>query len=251
MGLFSRTASRMSGSTTLLLPADPGDALLDAARLYDPDVRHWHDRLVFHNGVLLFGPVTVTPRIEQQAGLPAGTAVAWYARAAMPTSRDSRRADAKLADGDRLARGLAVRLGCATRPGSLQPQLQLMASVYSEQALEPAQVVDVLRPFGGDLRIENQEKDTYNVSGKDIHFFTTYWSPQRFLAMFEPAALGKLRSGRPHHWDLVTGVKASHAARELCLRVGEAALALASQVDGLVTDVLGFRVSKPEDMLLR
>jgi len=241
----------MSGSTTLLLSADPGNSLLDAARLYDPDVRSWHGRLVFHNGVLLFGPVTVTPKSEQQAGLPAGAAVAWYTRVAMQTRRDERPAEAKLADGDRLVRGLALRLGGTTRPESLQPQLQLMASVYSEQGLEPDQVVSVLRPFGGDLRIEDQEKDTYNVSGKEIYFFTAYWSPQRFLAMFEPAALGKLRSRRPHHWDLVTGVKASQAASELCLCVGEAALALASRVDGIVTDVLGFRVTKPGDMLLR
>jgi hypothetical protein len=60
MGLFDRSASKLSGRTTLLLTADPGDALLDAARLYDPEVRRWHGRLVFRNGVLLFGPVAVT-----------------------------------------------------------------------------------------------------------------------------------------------------------------------------------------------
>src|SRR5258708_39161413 len=37
-------ASKLSGRTTLLLAADPGDALLNAARLYDPDVRPWLGR---------------------------------------------------------------------------------------------------------------------------------------------------------------------------------------------------------------
>ncbi len=50
MGLFDRSASKLSGRTTLLLAADPGDALLNAARLYDPDVRPSLGRLVFRNG---------------------------------------------------------------------------------------------------------------------------------------------------------------------------------------------------------
>jgi hypothetical protein len=251
MALFDRTGSRMSGRTTLLLSADPGDALLEAARLYDPELRGWHGRLVFHNGVLLFGPVAVTPKIEQQAGLPSGMAVAWYTDTSTGPSSEMRSKEMKVADGDCLVRGLAVRLGGTTHPAPLQPERQLMASVYSEQGLAPEQVVEVLRPFGGDLKVEKQKEDTYEISGKDIYFLTAYRSPRRFMEQLAPAALGKLRSGQLHHWDLVTGVEASHAAQELCLRVGQAALALAAQVGGVVTDMLGFRVSKPEDMLLR
>jgi len=251
MALFDSTGKRMAHRSTLLLSADPGDAFMDAVHVYDPDVRHWHGRLVFNNGVLLIGPVAVTPKIEKQAGLPAGAAVAWYAGAAMQTREDPRPIETKKADGDCLVRGLAVRLGGTTHPAQLQPKRQLMASVYSEQGLEPEQVVEVLRPFGGNLRVEKQKEDTYEISGQDIYFLTSYWSPRRFTALTEPAALGKLRNGQLHHWDLVTGVEASRAARELSLTVGQAALALAGQVDGVVTDVLGFRVSSPEDMLLR
>jgi len=81
MGLFNRPAklgAKLATRTTLLLRADPGDALLNTARGYDPQVRRVRDRLVFQNGVLLIGPVTVTPEIERRAGLPAGMAVAWY-----------------------------------------------------------------------------------------------------------------------------------------------------------------------------
>jgi hypothetical protein len=76
MKLFGHSAERLADRTALLLTADPGEALPDAARLYDPQVRRWARRLVFCNGVLLFGPITVTPKIEQRAGLPAGLALA-------------------------------------------------------------------------------------------------------------------------------------------------------------------------------
>jgi hypothetical protein len=251
MALFNRTATTMVGRTTLLLPTDPGEALLDAARLYDPDVRRWHGRLVFNNGVLLYGPVTMTPKIEQAAGLPAGMAVAWYTSTAIQNIGERRPEEMKQADGECLVRGLAVRLGGITRPAHLQPKLALLASVYSEQGLAPEQVAAVLRPFAGDLEIEDKDENGYNLSGKDIYFYTAYTSPRLFVENMESAALGKLRSGKLHHWKLLTGVEATHAARGLCLKVGEAALALASQVGGVVIDVLGFRVSNPEDMLLR
>ncbi len=64
MPLFDRSgraAGKLAAGPALLLAADPGDALIETARLYDPQLRAWHGRLVFGNGVLLFGPVTVTP----------------------------------------------------------------------------------------------------------------------------------------------------------------------------------------------
>jgi hypothetical protein len=251
MALFNRTASTMVGRTTLLLPTDPGEALLDAVRLYDTDVRRWHGRLVFSNGVLLHGPVAVTPKVEQQAGLPPGMAVAWWAGTAVQNIEDRRPVEAKLADGECLVRGLAVRLSGITHPAHLQPKLALLASVYSEQGLAPEQVAGVLQPFAGNLEVEDKNENGYNLSGKDIYFYTVYTQPRLFAGNMEPAALGKLRSAKLHQWMLLTGVEAAHAPRELCLKVGAAALALASQVGGVVTDVLGFRVSHPEDMLLR
>ena len=254
MKLFDRSASKLAAGPTLLLSADPGPALLDAARLYDPGVRQWGllGRLIFGNVVLLFGPVEVTPAVAQDAGLPAGTTVAWYAQAALQAHNQRRSHEAKEDDGDKLVRGLAARLGGTTHPAKLQPKLALLASVYSERALPAGQVIDALRPYGGDLKIEDdKEEDSYSLTGKAAPFYTAYWPPRLYRASDAPSALGPVRSHPLHHWDIHSGVRASEAPRELCLTVGEAALALASQSGGIALDMLGFRVSRPDDLLLR
>jgi len=251
MGLFDRSASKLSGKTTLLLPADPGGALLDAARLYDPGVRSWLGRLVFGNGVLLFGPVTVTPQLEQQAGLPAGMTVAYYTEAALQSHRDRRDHDAKHLDGDRLVRGLADRLGGTVTYAGPPPDLALVTSVYGEQALAPDQVIEVLRPYGGDFKVEDQDEDSYSLSGAKIYFFVAYWSPRYYREPDAPPALGAIRSRPLHHWDLHAGADRKHVARELAGRVGEAALALASRCGGVALDEFGFPVNSPDDLLPR
>jgi len=251
MGLFDRSVSKLSGKTTLLLPADPGGALLDAARLYDPGVRSWLGRLVFVNGVLLFGPVPVTPKLEQQAGLPAGMAVAYYTAAALQGHRDRRDHDAKQSDGDRLVRGLADRLGGTVTYAGPPPDLALVTSVYSEQAPAPDQVIEVLRPYGGDFKVEDQTDNSYSLSGPKIYFYVAYWSPRFYREPEAPPALGPLRSRPLHHWDLHAGAGRKNVARELAGKVGEGALALASRCGGIALDELGFPFSSPDDLLPR
>jgi hypothetical protein len=250
MGIFDRSGTKLSTRPSLLLAASPGDALLEAARLYDPEVRPWHGRLVFANGVLLFGPIEVTAKVQQEAALPAGLAVAYYTGVASQRSSQRRAESAKLDDAEKLLHGLAVRLGGKTH--LTEPsKLALLASVYSEQGLPPEEVVEALRPFGGEPQVEDRKEDTYSVSGKGTYFYTAYWPPRLFVNRDGPAALGKMRSGPLHHWDLNTGVLAQKAAPELCLKVGEAALALAGRSGGVAVDMLGFRISGAEDMLLR
>lgn len=248
MGLFDRSASRLPGKTTLLLTADPGGALLDAARLYDPQVRPWRGRLIFRNGVLLFGPVPVTPELEQQAGLPAGMAVAYYADGALQRHRERRSGEAKQFDGDRLVRGLADRLGGTVKYAGAPPDLALVTSVYSEEAVAPDQVIEVLRPYGGDFKVEDQAKDTYSLSGRGTYFYVAYWSPRLYLEFDAPPAVGAMRSRPLHHWDLHPGTGRKHIAPELARRVGEGALALARRCGGVALDELGFPFNNAADL---
>jgi len=256
MGLFDRSASKLSGRTTLLLAADPGDALRDAARLYDPDVRPWHGRLVFRNGVLLFGPLPVTPRLEQQAGLRAGMAVAYYTGAAGQRPSERRSHEAKRSDGDELVHGLADRLGGTVKYAGPPPDLALKPSVYGEQAVDPNQVIEVLSPYGGDLRVEDQNEDSYFLGGEETYFYGAYFSPRLYLEWNAPPALGAMRSRPLHHWDLHMGADRKSIAgeplgSELIGRVGDAAFALASRCGGVVIYEFGFPVNSPHDLFPR
>lgn len=251
MGRIDRFASKLSGKTTLLLAADPGSALLDAARQYDPGVRSWRGRLVFRNGVLLFGPVPVTLQLEQQAELPAGSAVAYYADAALQSHRERRSIKAKQSDGDRLVRGLADRLGGTIKYAGAAPDLALMTSVYSEQAMAPDQVIEVLRPYGGDFKVQDQTQDSYSLSGKQIYFYVAYWSPRLYREPDAPPAVRAMRSRPLHHWDLHPGADRKHIAPELARKVGEGALALASRCGGVALDELGFPFNSADDLLRR
>jgi hypothetical protein len=254
MALFDRTARRLAGRPILLLAADPGPALLKTARLYDPGVRQWGNRLlsrrlIFSNGVLLIGPVTVTPKLAEQAGLSAGVSLAWYA--GVGASRAPGSETEKRADGERLIRALAARLGGTTRPAELQPELALLASVYSEQPLASEQVIDVLRPYAGDLQVEEGKNGSCAFTGPDTPFYTAYWPPAMSADLDPPPALGPQRKQPLHHWDLHSGTRAHVAPRTLCLKIGEAALALAASANGMAIDMFGFPLSKPEDLLPR
>jgi hypothetical protein len=253
MRLFDRSAGKLAAGPTLALSADPGPALFELARQYDPGVRYSNllHRLIFSNGVLLLGPVKVTPGVAQEAGLPEGTTVAWYGLAALQGHQERRVHDAKAFDGERLVRGLAARLGGTTHPAQLQPKLALLASVYSEQGQDPEQVIEALRPYGGDFRVEDKKADSYSLTGEKTHFYVAYWSPRQYRESEAPAALGPMRSRPLHHWDLHGGVPAASAPRELSLKIGEAALALASQADGLALDMFGFPIGSPDDLLPR
>jgi hypothetical protein len=250
MAIFDRKASKLAAGPTLLLAADPGPALLDAARLYDPQLRHWPGRLVFGNAVLLFGPAEVTPRLSQQAGLPPGVAVAWYAAAAVQGERGRRTHQAKIADGELLVCGLAARLGGTLFPGPSLPPRALLASVYSEQPVPADEVAAVLRPYAGDAVIEDAGEDSYAVGGERISFYTVYLSPRLYRAFDAPPALGPMRKQPLHHWDLNTGMRPSGTHPGQRLKVAEAALALAARAGGVAVDMFGFRFTTPQDFLL-
>lgn len=254
MGIRHGTARCLASRPVLLLPADPGPALLEAARLYDPGMREWggrlaRHRLVFRNGVLLFGPITMTPELAGQAKLPAGAAVAWYADAALQRRQEQRGEADKRGDGERLVRALARRLGGSTHPAKLQSDLAMIVSVYSEQAVSSGEAMEALRPYAGDLAVDDVTKGTYSLTGKDMPFYTACWPPEMSSTLQPPAALGPLYKRPVHHWDLHSGQQADGVAQDFCQMMGEAALALAGVCRGKVVDVFGFPVSRPGDVM--
>jgi hypothetical protein len=132
-------------------------------------------------------------------------------------------------------RAAAERLGGTTHPAGLQPELALLASVYSEQAPAVERVIDALQPYVGELKVEDSKDDSYALSGKKIYFYTACWSPRLYIEREAPAVLGSARSRPQPHWDLHTGVwdlhtgvRASNAPVDLCRKVGAAAFALAA-----------------------
>jgi hypothetical protein len=116
---------------------------------------------------------------------------------------------------------------------------------------EADQVIEVLRPYGGNFRVEDETEGSYSLTGHGTYFYVAYWSPRLYQEKDAPPAVGAMRSRPLHHWDLNTGSSPRHAARELIEKVGEATLALASRSGGVAVDALGFRISSPGDLLPR
>lgn len=255
MGLFDGTAKHLGRGPTVLFPADPADAMAEALLRYDPEVRVKGDKFVFHNGVHLNGPVEVTADLSRKASLPAGMSAAYYASIVETGTRGSRPDDLKRQDAERLVRGLAARMGGTVHDERPPMQLDLDVSVYSAQPLPVEQVTSVMRPFFDHEIIVDEDKDVkdayYLVTEEEPVFFVTYWPPRlsRSRLAVPPPALGELRGREPCRWDLQTKFPAATAAREVCLRVGEAALALARQAGGVVIDPYGFPVDRPGDLL--
>jgi hypothetical protein len=241
MGLFNRTAGKLDGRTVLLFPADPGDALTQAVRLYDPGVRSWPGRLLFANGVLLYGPVTVTPKLQQQAGLPEGMAVAYYAGAALQSHAERRTHEDKEGDGDLLVQGLASRLGGTVMSAGPLPDPEVTFSVWGDQAVPPEQLIELLRHCDeGDFKVEDQTRNSYSVYGPGTWLLVNYWSPQLYTEKDAPPALGQLRSRPLHHWDLSVGRSRKKVAGDVAGQARGAALALAGRCGGIAVDEYRF-----------
>jgi hypothetical protein len=257
MRLFDNTAKRLAGGPAVLFAADPADGLADAVTSYDPGLQVRGDRFVFGNGVLLYGPVNITPEIARKAHLPAGMMVAYYTGIAVQGKADRRPDADKRQDAERLMRGLAARLGGTAHHLGPAMDLTLEASVYCGQPLPVDDVIDVLRPFAGkDLEAgPMQAQGAYALRPVDgtILFLTMYWPPWVSGMKVEPPppAVGELRRRKPCHWQLYTSVPVQDAGPDDCQTVGGAALALAARTGGVVTDVFGFPVGRPEDLLPR
>jgi hypothetical protein len=216
------------------------------------------DRFVFHNAVQLHGPVEVNPQFAGKAGLPAGMTIAYYAAIIEGGTSRSRPDSLKWQDAERLIRGLAARLGGTVHDQRPPMDLHLSASVYSGRLVLAEQVIRVLQPHvgTGELVVEpdTDVPGAYHL-GTELTpvFFVTYWPPRlsRSRLALPPPAVGDLRDQQPCRWDLRTSCPVATTPAEVCLQVGEAAMALARSVDGVAIDTYGFPIDRPEDLLPR
>ena len=203
MALFDHTADRLARGPAVLFPADPADGMAEAILRYDPQASVKSDRFVFGNGVQLHGPVTVTPELARQAGLPAGLTAGYYAAIVEGGTSRSRPDSLKWQDAERLIRGLAARLGGTVHDERPPMDLRLRASVYSGHELPAGQVIEVLQPYTstGELVVEADTGVSgayYLVTKQEPVFFVAYW-PSRLsrsrLALPPPARRRTARQG--------------------------------------------------------
>ena len=226
MALFDPTAERLARGPAVLIAADPADGMAELILRYDPHAIVKSDMFVFHNGVRLHGPVTVTPEVGRQAGLPAGMTAGYYAAIVEGGTSRPRPDSMKWQDAERLIRGLAARLGGMVHDERPAMDLKLRVSVYSGQDLPARQVIEVLQPYTdtGDLVFEEDTGVSgayYLLTKAEPVFFVAYWPSRlsRSKLALPPPALGELGGREPCRWDLRTKFPAATVARETCLRV--------------------------------
>jgi len=256
MPLFDKKAKRLRDRPSLLFPADPGGAVVDLLRRYDPDLSVSPDRLALGNGVRLYGPIEVTPGIEQKASLPPGMTTAYYTVVAFGAEAKGRPEKAMWQDAERLVRALAARLGGTVHDKQPPMRQKLEATVYCARPLPPEQVIDVLQPFvdTGKLFVDTSpdEPERYNLTTEERPpFFVMYWPPQLGLSTLKqtPLALAGRFGNDPCSWGLYGFDEVANTPAEVIVKVGEAALALARAADGIVIDGYGFPIDRPGELL--
>jgi hypothetical protein len=173
--------------------------------------------------------------------------------------REERPEDAKVLDGEYLVRGLVARLPGAGHSERPWADVRISVSVFAERQVPAEQVIAVLQPFAGDedgrqLFVDPHEtvEDCYFlISEREPVFFTSFWPSRLARSTTEPPppAIGPLRTQEPCRWQVFATLPAATAGAEIRTLLGRAGLALAKQVGGTVTDMFGFPITTPEDVL--
>jgi DNA replicative helicase MCM subunit Mcm2 (Cdc46/Mcm family) len=255
------------GDVRLLLPADPGPGqMLEYVHLFDPRAK-----LAAHGSISVDGMreiylsrgYPIEPDAAAEAGIPGGMGAAFFVTKttrAQPFSwSDVQQKDKEQVDASfRLVRGLAVRLGGLAHPHD-QPAVAepLRATIYTSREISATEVREIAGRFAPGLT--PYDNPTFGPVG--VSFWRTgdgqlelsHW-PRGTVAVLlphEPRAVGDLF----FHTNESTAVRLElstpgnetdpHTARLL----GECALEVAGAAGGLCVDQLGFRVTRPDDLV--
>lgn len=268
----------------LLLPADPGvDRMLEAARLFDPAARQVGSNRVVTNGekIYLGPPCEIDADLRRAAQLQPDVTVAYFVHSVTDVPLPAHPGEAfsdsyqKMKHGKLTAthaqamcliNGLAARFGGTAYPVPGQADQPLHADVYT--AREPAEdeladLVSRYVPGLAPVQTTWSGRGVITLRGDGSAFDVEYWPPPVVqVPLSEDAADGadpftvvtKLipPSGRGLHALIVRARQPTRGADpSLARALGQAALGLAADTDGVCMDLFGFRVLRPDDLILR
>jgi hypothetical protein len=291
VGLFrSRRAKLERALTTsmrLLLPTAPGpDQMLAAARLFNPAAKQIDGNRIVADAEqhVILGPAfEIDPDLGRAAQLPPDITVAYFVHIissvplpARPNEALTDRYQAKKrqaitatqAQAKCLISGLATRFGGIAYPIPQKADEPLHADVYTAQEPdeeELAALVSRYVPGLAPVETEWSGRGVITLRGNGSLFDVEYWPPPVVqVPLTEYAADGSdpftvvtqviKPSGRGLHALIVraaTAQPARGADPDLARALGRAALGLAADTDGVCMDVFGFRVQRPDDLVVR
>jgi len=289
MGLFRSRRARLQRALTrdmrLLLPAAPGtDQMLAAARLFNPAAtRIDGDRIAAdaQQRVILGAGFEIDQDLRRAAQLPPDITVGYFVHIAPPVPLPARpnealtdkyqamkrdvvattRAQAKC-----LINGLATRFAGTAYPVPEQADQPLHADVYTARepdAEELAALVARHVPGLVPVQTEWSGRGVVTLRGEGSRFDVEYWPPPVVqVPLTDDATDGSdpftvvtdviKPSGRGLHALIVRAAQpARGAGPDLARALGQVALGLAADTDGVCMDLFGFRVLRPDDLVIR
>jgi hypothetical protein len=271
----------LTSTMRLLLPADPGqDRMLDAVRQFNPKAKRSGHRIFVEGdstmGVYIGPAVSIDADLRSKAQLPPDVAVAFFvnwlrghAALAGQVFTDTYQQQVKDAaqlyreQGTYLLGGLAARFGGVSFPLAKEVGEPLHADVFTRHWFDAekfARLVNGRLPGFGPVESKWPEHGVVALGGGGAPFEVEYWPPgvasmfRMDLSVRGAKAWQAAGSVGGDNGPMIVVRAAQPAAGidpGIARAVGEAALGLAADTEGVCVDVFGFVVHSPEDLIVR
>lgn len=267
MALFGsqrRLAHALEDKVRLVVPADPGpEQLLAAVRLFDPGARRDGSKISVASGtVLLTAPTEIDQETARRAQLPPGLSVVYFvdvpewrgSPGQVTMAREAKRQ--AMGTAVRLIGGLAARLGGIAVPAADEAAEPLHADVYTTRQVTADEVAGLLAQQAPGLApVQTPASSDGAVTLRDDRapFEIECWPPHNaVMTMDPPAALGTMGGGQRLSLIIVRAAQPADSAEpQLARAVGGAGLVIAAGAGGVCVDLFGFRVVRPDDLVIR
>lgn len=251
----------------LLLPADPGrEQLLEYVHLFDPRARLASGgRINVDNmrEIYITKGSVIEPDVAAEAGVPAGMTVAYFMQnlqrgEPFSTSGGLSTKKEQYVTSANLLHGLAVRLGGVALPEAPALEEPLRATIYTANEISAEDVREIAAKFAPGLApYDNPTFGPVGVSfwrTGDGQFEVSHWptGTVSVLLPHAPRSIGDLFFHRADSWAvrLELSTPGNQTERGTARLLGECALEVAAAAGGPCVDQLGFRVTRPEDLVL-